>query len=67
VDLGGVLGVLKHPPSRFIAPLSRVLLAERGTGKSCSSVSLDGFCVTATVEEGRMEAQAVAKRLGDGP
>ena len=67
MDLGGVLGVLKHPPSRFIAPLSRVLLAERGTGKSCSSVSLDGFCVTATVEEGRMEAQAVAKRLGDGP
>ena len=23
-DLGGVLGVLKHPPSRFIAPLSKV-------------------------------------------
>jgi len=26
-DLGEVLGVLKHPPSRFIAPLSKILQA----------------------------------------
>jgi len=58
-DLGGVLGVLKHPPSRFIAPLSKVLLVERGTGKSCSSVSLDNLHVMATVEEGRMEGLVV--------
>ena len=64
---GGVLGVLKHPPSRFIAPLSKVLLVERGTGKSRSSVSLDNLRVTVMVEEGCMEAQVVAKRLGDGP
>jgi len=52
-DLWGVLGVLKHPPSRFIAPLSKFA----GTGKSCSSsVSLDNLLETATVEEGRMEA-----------
>ena len=53
-----MLGVLKHPP-RFIAPQSKVLLAERGT-------VLD-IRVMATVEEGRMEGQVVAKRLGDGP
>ena len=62
-----MLGVLKHPPFRFIAPLSKVLLAERGTGKSHSSVSLDNLRITATVEEGCMEARVVAKRLGDGP
>jgi len=55
--------VLKHPPSRFIAPLSKVLLAERGTGKSCSSVSLGNLRVMATVEEERMEAQVVAKKV----
>ena len=60
--------MLKHPPpSRFIAPLSKVLLAERGTGKSRASVSLDNLCAMAVVEEGRMEARVVAKRLGDGP
>ena len=52
---------------RFIAPLSKVLLAERGTGKSRSSVSLDNRRVTATVGDGRMEGRVVAKRLGDGP
>ena len=35
--------------------------------QSCSSVSLDNLCVMAMVEEGRMEAPVVAKRLGDGP
>jgi len=30
------------------------------------SVSLDNLHATATVEEGRMEAGVVAKRLGDG-
>jgi len=30
-------------------------------------VSLDNLLETATVEEGRMEARVVTKRLGDGP
>ena len=64
---GGFRGGAEAPPSRFIAPLSKVLLAERGTGKSRPSVSLDNVRVTAMVEEGRMEARVVAKRLGDGP
>jgi len=63
-DLGDVRSA-EAPPSRFIAPLSKVLLAERGTGKSRSSVSLDNLRVMATVEEGRMEGRVVAKRLGD--
>ena len=63
---GGARGA-EAPPSRFIAPLSKVLLAERGTGKSRSSVSLDSLHVMATVKEGRMEGRVVAKRLGDGP
>ena len=62
-----MLGVLKHPPSRFIAPLSKVLLAERGTDKSRSSGSLDNLHVMVMVEEGCMEGRVVAKRLGDGP
>ena len=52
---------------RFIAPLSKVLLAERGTGKSHSSVSLDNLHVISMVKEGHMEGRVVAKRLGDGP
>ena len=65
-----MLGVLQHPPSRFIAPLSKFLLAERGSGKSCSSVSLVNLCLTAaTVEEGAhsRSSSCVAKRLGNGP
>ena len=53
---GGFRGVLGVPPSRFIAPLSKVLL---GTGKSPSSVSLGNLRVTATLEEGCMEGQVV--------
>ena len=30
-------------------------------------MSLNNLLETATVEEGRMEAQVVTKRLGDGP
>jgi len=41
------------PPSRFIAPLSKFLLAERGTSKSRSSVS---FRLTVTVEEGGLSS-----------
>jgi len=62
-DLGGVLGVPKHPPSRFIAPLSKFLLAERGSGKSCSSVSLDDLCLTATVEEGAHRSSSNCKKV----
>ena len=59
-DLGGVLGVLKHPLQVYSTPVQSFA----GTGKSCSSVSLDK---TVTMEEGRMEARVVTKRLGDGP
>ena len=51
------------PPSRFIAPLSKFLLAERGSGKSCSSVSLDNLCLTATVEEGVHRSSSSCKKV----
>ena len=61
---GGFKGV--HPLQVYSTPLQ--ILAERGSGKSCSSVSLDNLCLTVMVEEGgRIEALVVAKRLGDGP
>ena len=42
-------------------------LAERGTGKSHSSVSLDNLRLTATVEEGAHRGSSSAKkRLSDG-
>jgi len=50
------------PPSRFIAPLFK-LLAERGSGKSCSSVSLDNLCLMATVEEGVHRSSSSCKKV----
>jgi len=66
----GVLGVHPPPPSRFIAPLSKFLLAERGSGKSCSSVSLDNLQLSNGAgwwKKRCIEAVVVAKMLGDGP
>ena len=59
--LGGARGA-EAPPSRFIAPLSKFLLAERGSGKSCSSVSLDNLCQTAMVEEGAHRSSSSCKK-----
>jgi len=59
---GGARGA-EAPPSRFIAPLSKFLLAERGTGKSCSSVSLVNLCLTATVEEGAHRSSSSCKKV----
>ena len=63
---GGVLGVLKHPPIPLQIYSTPVQSFARHW-QSCSSVSLDNLCVMVMVEEGRMEARVVAKRLGDGP
>ena len=61
-DLGGGGGArgAEAPPSRFIATLSKFLLAERGSGKSWSSVSL---CLTATVEEGMHRSSSSCKKV----
>ena len=61
---GGARGAEAPPLQVYSTPVQSFA----GTGKSCSSVSsLDNFLETATVEEGRMEARVVTKRLGDGP
>ena len=60
--------MLKHPPEA--PPLqvySTPVQSFARDWQSRSSVSLDNLCVMAMVEEGRMEAPVVAKRLGDGP
>jgi len=60
-DLGGG-GCFSTPLQVYSTPVQSFA----GTGKSCSSVSLDNLFETATVKEGRMEARVVTKRLGDG-
>jgi len=60
---GGARGAEAPPLQVYSTPVQSFA----GTGKSCSSVSLDNLLETAVVEEGRMEARVVTKRLGDGP
>ena len=60
---GGARGASAPPLQVYSTPVQSFA----GTGKSCSLVSLDNLFETATVEEGRMKARVVTKRLGVGP
>ena len=62
---GGARGGEAPPPPsfRFIAPLSKFLLVERGTGKSHSSVNLDNLRLTVMVEEGVHRGLSSCKKV----
>ena len=60
---GGARGAEAPPLQVYSTPVQSFA----GTGKSCSSVSLDNLLEMAMVEEGCMEALVVTKRLCDGP
>ena len=63
---GGARGA-EAPPPPPLQVYSTPVQNFAGTGKSCSSVNLDNLLEMVTVEEERMEARVVTKRLGDGP